>query len=264
MQYQFTHHKGQRLAYWSRGSGPALVLLHGFCEDSSMWWPYAEPFTKNHQVIGIDLCGFGKSDLSQSSSMRRCAESVAAVLDVLNIEKAALLGHSMGGYIALAFAEQYPQRLSGLGLFHSQPFADSPAKKEEREKSIFFIERRGVKPFVGQLAKKLFGRRFAERQPEAIAAFIEQAASYSPEAVIAAARAMKNRPSRSAVLAKIQVPVLFLVGKEDQAIPRGNSLRQLVLPDWALLHIWAEVGHIGTQEAPEASRAAIQQWLGYL
>lgn len=263
LDYQFISHKEQRVAYWTVGSGPTLVLLHGFCEDSSMWWPFAQPLAEDYQLIGIDLCGFGKSDVPEEPQISELAAVLKAVLDELSLPKAALIGHSMGGYIALAFAEAYPDSLTGLGLFHSHPYADSRPKQVNRQKSMEFVESHGVRPFAVQLSKKLFGYSFSDDHPDAIAHFVKRASSYPPEAVIAAAKAMKNRVDRSAVLEQLACPVLFIVGKEDRAIPKRKSIQQLILADFAIIHLWPEIGHMGMQEAPKQSLAAIREWLGY-
>lgn len=262
--YQFIAHKEQGLAYWTIGAGPVLVLLHGFCEDSRIWWPFVEPLVQDYQIVGIDLCGFGKSDTPIDPSMGTLATAVEAVLRALSVEKAALLGHSMGGYVALAFAEMYPDKLTGLGLFHSHPYADSAPKRANRQKVIEFVKIHGVEPFVAQLSKKLFGYLFSDEHPESIASFVQRAAQYTPDAVIAAAAAMKNRPDRSQVLEDLSCPVLFIVGKEDRAIPKRDSLQQLVLPDFGLIHLLPEVGHMAMYEAPEQCLAAIREWLQQL
>ncbi|RDC64641.1 alpha/beta fold hydrolase [Adhaeribacter pallidiroseus] len=126
----------------SGGAGKVLVFLHGFCESKEIWEAFIQPFRETYRVIAIDLPGFGKNTAPRASySMEEAAAYVYQVLKALEIKKCVLVGHSMGGYAALAFAEKYRGMLSGLCLFHSSALPDSKEKKEARTKTIKFIKK---------------------------------------------------------------------------------------------------------------------------
>jgi len=137
-----------------------VVLLHGYCEDQQMWDHFI-PLLPSAKYITIDLPGFGESEVIPNISIAIMAEVVMAVLKELEIDKTILIGHSMGGYISLAFAEKYPNYLTGLGLFHTHPYADTDLQKASRNKSIDFLERNGVAHYAKQLIPKLFPTGFS-------------------------------------------------------------------------------------------------------
>ncbi len=146
---KFIAFQNKKVAYQVEGKGTAVVLVHGFCEDSTIWEEFrAGLLEENYRLISIDLPGFGRSEVLPVVNIEQMAEAVHAVLLKLNISKAVFIGHSMGGYAGLAFARLYPELLMGLGLFHSHPYADSEEKKENRRRSVAFIKRQGHALFV--------------------------------------------------------------------------------------------------------------------
>src|SRR5688572_7259971 len=145
----------KRLHYEVIGKGPAVLLVHGFGEDSTVWRKQKEAIP-GFQLILPDLPGSGSSEMINDMSMEGLAESLLAILDQEKIEQCILIGHSMGGYVALAFAEKYANRLKGLGLFHSTAYADSEAKIETRRKGIQFIQEHGALAFLRTSTPNLF------------------------------------------------------------------------------------------------------------
>ena len=128
---KYITYQGQRIYYHSKGKGPAVVLLHGFCEDSRIWEDFkADLLEEKYRVVLIDLPGFGQSDVVQDISIAEMSEAVIAVLDALKLKEVILIGHSMGGYVSLALAENYAERLAGLGMFHSQALPDNEEKQQ--------------------------------------------------------------------------------------------------------------------------------------
>jgi pimeloyl-ACP methyl ester carboxylesterase len=244
-------HNNRQLHYTDNGSGPALVFIHGFCEDSGMWDGLAGHFKDRYRVICVDLPGFGRSDVANDITIKGMAEAVHAVVEALQPGPVALLGHSMGGYTALAYAEAWPEQVSALGLIHSHPFTDSEEKKEGRAKSMEFVERNGSEPYVKQLIPSLFAPAFSEKNKTLLQALTERAAQYPPEGICAALDAMRLRPDRSEVLRTAAFPVLFVIGTEDQAIPAELSKQQTALPPVASIHYLEGVGHMGMFEAEE-------------
>lgn len=260
---QHIDHQGKSLSYYFSGesSGPVVVLLHGFCEDSRMWDDWLKLLPNSYRYLRIDLPGFGNSELTDHLSIESMADAVHAVLDSEGIGKCVLVGHSMGGYVSLAFAEKHAEMLNGLCMFHSQPFADTAEKKEARLKSVEFIERNGHVVYVRQLIPKLFAYDYSKGYQAEVNRLIFHASKYNPEAIIAALHAMRQRPDRSEVLKNIQCPVQFFIGKLDAAVPFENSLAQSYLPNVADIQINPNVGHMGMFEAPRKTAKAFRSFL---
>lgn len=255
--------QGKKIAYFSSGekSEPTVVLLHGFCEDSRMWDEWLPLLSKHYHYLRIDLPGFGQSEVQPELSMDYIADAVNAVLEKEAIEKCLLTGHSMGGYVSLAFAEKYGEKLNGLCLFHSQPHADTEEKKAARLKAVGFVERQGHILYVRQLIPKLFAYDYSKGYPAEVNRLIYFASKYSPAGVIAALHAMRNRPDRRHVLKKIKCPVLFFIGKKDNAISLENSLEQTHLPNLSDIQIYSNVGHMGMFEAARETAKAFRSFL---
>ena len=253
----FNDHK---INFYKRGKGKALVFLHGFSEDSLIWDEFTQVFSKN-KIIRIDLPGFGKSEPVENVSIEYMADAVKAVLNELKIKSCILIGHSMGGYVGLAFAKKYESILNGLGLFHSHPFADTEDKKENRLKSIKFLEKNGHIHFVKPLVPKFFAKSFRSSNSFLINEMIHRASRYSTEGFIFGTKAMLNRVDQSEVLKNIQCPVLFIVGKKDELVPLKYSIDQTALPNIADILILEDVGHAGMFEAKKETRKQIRNFI---
>ncbi len=259
-----TNFQGAPIAYFVSGEGSEglpVVLLHGFCEDSRMWAEWLPLLPRYYRYVCIDLPGFGDSQLLPAISIASMADAVAAVLQDLGIAKCVLLGHSMGGYVACAFAQKYGDRLEGLCMFHSHPFADSEEKKAARLKSVDFINTNGHILFVRHLIPKLFSYDYSKGYQAEVNRLIFHASKYDPQAIIAALHAMRERPDYSEVLKNIQCPVQFFIGKLDQAVPLELSLAQTHLPDRADIQIYPEVGHMGMFKSPRKTAKAFKEFL---
>lgn len=253
-----------KIAYRSTGQGLPVVLLHGFCEDSRMWEEFVENLPADtYQFICMDLPGHGQSSPVAEASMELFADAVQALADVLSLPPFVLIGHSMGGYVGLAYAERYGSRLQGLGLFHSHPYADSEEKKEGRRKSIAFIEQHGHIVFVKQLIPKLFAPSFANNNSFLIDKLSVRASQSPQVGFVDALQAMIDRPDRSEVLRQLAAPVLFIVGEEDSAIPAEDSMAQLSLPAIASVHILPKVGHMGMFEARRKTHGIVTAFLQF-
>jgi pimeloyl-ACP methyl ester carboxylesterase len=255
-------YKGSRVAYYLSGdkkSAP-VVLVHGFCEDSRMWDDWID-FLPERFYIRIDLPGFGHSELGPTHSIEYMADVVNAVAHHLGIGKFLFVGHSMGGYVGLAFAEKYQNSLAGLCLFHSHPYEDPPEKKEARLKAVDFIHKNGHILYVRQMIPQLFIYDYSKGYQVEVNRLIHYAAQYSPGAIIATLHAMRERPDRSEVLRQISCPVLFLIGEQDNAIPLDYSLRMSHLPARASIHIFPMVGHMGMFSAPRETSKAFKEFL---
>lgn len=261
---KYITYEGHHIGYNSKGKGPTVVFLHGFCEDSRIWEDFTlDLIEEKFRVVVIDLPGFGQSEVIEDITMAGMSKVVLAVLDALKLNQVVLIGHSMGGYVSLAFAEQYPDRLIGLGMFHSQAMADSDEKKINRQKSIDFIRRQGSALYVKQTIPGLFAPNFINSNTFLIEKLSFRASQYAPAGIIAALSAMKNRPDRSEVLRQINCPVLFIIGKLDGAVPWENSMAQTHLPAKGDIHILKKVGHMGMFEATRQTQSIVRQFVQF-
>jgi pimeloyl-ACP methyl ester carboxylesterase len=246
--------------YREQGNGPALILLHGFGEDGSVWVNQFDAF-KGYRLLVPDLPGSGKSALPEHMSMESLADTIHEWMDVAAIEDAVMIGHSMGGYIALAFAEKYPERLNGLGLFHSTAFADNTEKLETRQKGIAFIKQYGAQPFLETMIPNLFGPFAKEQKPEIISRQIALAHNFSAAALVSYYQSMMQRPERTNVLKESKVPVLIVASKSDKLIPLEESLQQAYMPQLSYIHVLKCSGHMGMLEESEETNRHIIKFL---
>lgn len=254
----------RRVAYQIEGKGFPVVLLHGFCEDSKVWEDFKlDLLEERYRVLTIDLPGFGDSEPVETASISYYAEAVVAVIEACKLEQLVLVGHSMGGYTALAIAEMVPEKLLGLGLFHSHPYADTPEKKASRYKQIQLVEKYGHQLYVKQLVPKLFPANYGKSRPFDLDKLIHRAARYSSDGIIGGLQAMLGRSDQSETLRSINCPVLFIVGSLDEAVPTNASLDQLILPAVASIHILPEVAHMGMLEARRPTQLMVRQFVDF-
>jgi pimeloyl-ACP methyl ester carboxylesterase len=250
--------KGRKIFYQITGKGPAIVLLHGFMESSAMWKNYVRKLSESFKVITIDLPGHGQSDvLAESHSMELMAEAVSSVITGAGIKNCLVVGHSMGGYVALALAEKHPRKVKALVLFHSHAGADIPEVKANRDRTISIVQ----KDHHGYINTFIPGHF----DPENVQKFqseikeLQQIAKETPkEGIIAALEGMKNRPDRQHVLTQLKVPVLFIIGKNDSRVPMQVVLPQTALPEHSEMLLMDHVGHMGFIEAPGKTFAAVK------
>ncbi|MES2615354.1 MAG: alpha/beta hydrolase [Bdellovibrionota bacterium] len=237
------------LEYNDTGHGFPLILIHGFCENRTVWKYCEKELATQYRVINPDLPGFGESRLTEATvSMEYFADQIKQLLDALKIEKCIIIGHSLGGYVTLAFAEKYSEKLSGMGLFHSSAFADAEEKKENRNKTIDFIQKHGVSIFAESFVPPLFSLKNKDLFKPEIKDLTFTAASSSEHGVIETTKAMRDRKDRTEVLKSVNIPVLFVAGKQDGVIPLEKSLEQCHLPKHSIVHFLEGTGHMGMIE----------------
>jgi pimeloyl-ACP methyl ester carboxylesterase len=244
---------GIRLAYERRGTGASLVLLHGYPLDHHLWDDVTPLLVDTFDLIIPDLRGFGESSTVDSFyTMEDIASDIAALLDHLEIQKAAIVGHSMGGYVALAFARLYPERVSGLGLVSSQVLADPPDRKEGRYKSAAEVGDKGIGSVVTAMTSKFttnpelqeFARESMERQ--------------EPAAYIGALKAMAERVDSTPLLSALRIPVVLVHGDADQLIPIDRAREvKAALPNAYLVEI-NSAGHMPMMEDPQKTAEALK------
>jgi len=173
----------------------------------------------------------------------------------------ALVGHSMGGYIVLAFAEKYHEYLKAFGFFHSTAYADNEEKKTARRKGIEFINQRGAFEFLKNITPNLFSPKTKDERPRLIDEFISGLNNFSSTALVSYYMAMMQRPDRTSILKKAIVPVLFIIGEQDNAVPLTDSLQQCHLPEKSYIHILRQSGHLGMLEEADISNHILKNFL---
>lgn len=256
--------KYPELYYRISGTGPAIVLLHGFPLDGSIWDEVVEGLSANYTVIVPDIPGAGKSSFTGTGlSIEDIAETVKLILDEEKIGTAIVAGHSMGGYAALAFAENYPDAIQGLGLIHSTATADNDEKKEQRRKSIALFEKGGKDAFIRQMIPTLFAEQNREHYSATIKELTEMALLTESKSMIAFYNAMINRPDRTSVLKGAKMPVLWAIGQDDGIIPYKNLMQQTSLANVNFVYTYEDCGHMGMIEVTEGLVDNIKSFAAY-
>lgn len=216
-------HKGINIFYTDEGKGQAIVLLHGFLENSKMWTPFLPELTKNNRVICIDLLGHGQTNcLGYIHSMELMANAVKAVLNHLKIKQSIFIGHSMGGYVALALAEENPKSVIQLCLMNSTAEADSKEKKENRDRAIVAVKQ-NHKTFIRIAINNLFRPKNRTIFINEIKQIVAEALQTPLQGIIAALEGMKIRPNRETVLSSNKFKVMMIISKKDPVL-NYNSL----------------------------------------
>lgn len=242
-------HKNTKISYSDSGSGNPIILLHGYLENSSMWGFCIPEMEKNNRVIAIDLLGHGKSEcLGYIHTMEDQADIVFGVLQHLKIKKATLIGHSMGGYVALAFAELYPENLKSLVLMNSTSYEDSPERKKNRERSIKMVKKDYV-TFVRLSIANLFSEKNREILVNEIENVKLEALKTPLQGIIAAQEGMRIRKNRELVLRFLKIPVLMILSKKDPVLNYDENLKQIENTNIELVTLNAgHMSHIENRE----------------
>ena len=248
------------------GSGKPVLLVHGFGEDGNVWNNQIEFLKDKFLLIVPDLPGSGQSEMISDMSMEGMAEVLHVIIHHEEIDNCCVIGHSMGGYITLALAEKYWNHVSSFGLFHSTAFADSDEKKITRKKGIEFINQHGAFEFLKTIIPNLFSVNSKSQSrfisgPDSISDFIAGLSNSTPAALISYYQSMIQRPDRTNVLKNAVVPVLFIAGEQDVAVPFEDSLKQCHLPEKCFFHVLKKSGHMGMIEEPGKVNRFLEEFL---
>ncbi len=263
MTKSFTY-TGLPVHYRVTGSGKPVMLVHGFGEDSSVWRKIEHQLAEKYRLIIPDLPGSGQSASLPSLHMTDMAEVLNEVLlreEISRNNPVTMIGHSMGGYITLAFVSRYTHLLNAFGLFHSSAFADTAEKKMTRQKGIQFIEKNGAFAFLKNTTPNLFSPQTQEQSPQLVNEQVETLRDFSAATLIKYYEGMMARPDHTVLLQQTPLPVLFIAGKYDAAVPFEDSLKQCHLPDTAYFHALENSGHMGMLEQPALSVSIIDDFL---
>lgn len=242
-----------------------VVLLHGYLESLCVWEEFADILKRNMRVIALDIPGHGVSEvIGEIHSMEFVADVVADVLKQQEVERATIVGHSMGGYVAMALLERHPELVEGIVMFHSTPYADSDEKKANREREIACIQA-GKKDALAAISPaQAFANDNVKRFRGDIEGLAEQIFLTDDDGICALLRGMMARPDRSKVLAEARIPKLFFFGSKDNYIVKETAQRMIdENPDAQV--VWLEnSGHMGFIEQEKESANILIEFINNL
>ncbi|WP_194976775.1 alpha/beta fold hydrolase [Aquiflexum lacus] len=248
------------IAFSQKGTGQALILIHGFCESKEMWKTFSEHLSTSYQVFCPDLPGFGESPINQTQiSLEETAVMLHDWMEENQIQHPIIIGHSLGGYVTLALAELMGQELKAIGLFHSTAFADDLEKKKTRNKTIDFVKKNGVDKFIDSFVPPLFSEQHQTEQADKIKELIELGKRSSKKGVLAFIAAIRDRKDRFELWKTFQGPKLMIAGELDPAVKIESS--RLHQPFATLYHELTGVGHMGMFEKQEEALMTIERFL---
>ncbi|CAD0004299.1 alpha/beta fold hydrolase [Flavobacterium chungangense] len=249
-------YKNTKISYTDSGDGNTIVFLHGFLENKKMWQDYVALFSENYRVITIDLLGHGESDcLGYVHSMEANANVVHEVLEELHIQKAIIVGHSMGGYVGLAFAELYPKKIQKLVLLNSTSKEDSAEKKLNRTRAIKAVKQNYVN-FVSLAIANLFSENNRDRLSKEIENVKTEALKTPLQGIVASLEGMKIRKDRESLLKQNIFPILLVLGKRDPVLNYNESISQIDNTSAQLISF--EDGHMSQIENKEELKKVLE------
>ena len=252
-------YKGISIYYSQEGNGKTVVLLHGFLESSTIWNDLTSEIFKSHQVVTIDLLGHGKTGcLGYIHTMEQMAEAVEAVLGHLKIKNATFIGHSMGGYVALAYAEKHPEKVNGLCLMNSTALDDSPEKKQNRDRAIVAVKQ-NHKTFIRVAVANLFRPKNRTIFSNEIKQLKDEALQFPVQGIIAALEGMKIRKNRVELFRKADYKKMMIISKKDPALQYETLIDQTKNSDIEVIEF--SDGHISFIENKEENTYKIMHYI---
>jgi len=243
-----------QVSYTDEGQdeSPVIIFIHGFPLNKSMWNKQVDALKTSYRVISYDVRGHGDSDCGvEQFSMDLFTSDLIKLMDLLKIEKASLCGLSMGGYIALNAIENYPERFEALVLSDTQCIADPPLVKQKRLNTIDMIHASGLEKYVEDSLKSLFSPDFFATQKEEVQVVREMILNTPKESIARTLLALLLREETCKKMVDINVPVLFLVGEEDQITPPKASEHMQHKTKDSAIHVLNHAGHLSNLEKPD-------------
>lgn len=252
------------LAYVVHGprDAPAVVLVHGFPYDRAMWRFQIGPLTRaGYRVILPDLPGHGRSDVEPNLSVDSMADDIARLLDRLHLPKAVIVGFSLGGYVALAFAARHAQRMAGLVLMDTRAAADTEEGRTKRDAAIADVQGHGTRGIVAAMLPKHLTAATRSTQRLLAEEVRDMMLRQEKAGVLAALAALRDRPDRTGILASIQVPTLVMVGSDDALTPPADAELLAAKIPGATLRVVQAAAHLTPMEQPDDVNDALLEWL---
>lgn len=246
--------QNRKIFYTDSGKGYPVVLIHGYLESSDAWHGFAEKLSSRFRVIAPDLPGHGRSAVySETHTMEMMAGIIKDLLESLGLKKVFIAGHSLGGYVTLAFLEKYQQYLSGYCLFHSHPLPDSTETIEKRNNEISIVLSGKKDKMVPDNIEKMFDPANLDKYKAELKRSKAIALEIPGNAIIAVLKGMMKRPSRVKLMEEGRVPCLWILGMNDSYIPYNEIQKKVELPANATIATLKKSGHLGFIEEPEHS-----------
>ena len=262
-QHRFVQYQNKKIHYRDEGRDKpqVMVMLHGFLQNLDIWSSYTLSYMRYMRVITIDLPGHGYSDLlGDVQPMEEMAEAVNAVLEELNIEKCVMVGHSLGGYVALAFAEKYGYKLKGLGLMHSHALGDTRTSQAYRNEVCELVQLNRAS-YIVDFVTSLFAPENRMPLAQEIKDIQDECLETTAESIMATQRGMAIRPSRIKVLETLKVPILFVFGKLDNRLKLEVGISEAMIPYRSEIVIMDGVGHMSHIEARDHIKVRLFNFL---
>jgi pimeloyl-ACP methyl ester carboxylesterase len=255
--------QGARIAFTDEGTGPPVVLGHSFLCSGEMWAPQLPALTARYRVVNVDYRGHGGSSRPpRAFGLYDLVDDVLAVLDELSIERAAWVGLSIGGMVALRAALAAPERVAGLVLLDTSAGAEPPFKRVKHRALALGARLLGMNPFLPAVLPLFFGRTTLETRPELVAEWSERFCAMDPASISRTLTALNRRDSLLDDLGRIAVPTAVVVGAEDVSLPPAVSRRIVEGIPGAELSVVPEAGHLASLEQPDRVTARLLETLG--
>ncbi len=252
--------KSINLCYTDAGEGLPLVFVHGFPLSRGVWQKQIEALRPSYRVVAPDLRGLGESEPQPGpTTMAQCAADLRALLQQLATGPVVLIGHSMGGYVALAFARQFPEMLRGLVLVCTKAGQDNSEAAAGRRALAEKVKAKGVHVVLDEMAPKMLSP--GNQDPQMAAQVFGFMASSKPAGVVGALLGMAERPDATSLLAQITVPTLVITGADDALIPRAESDKLAGAIPGAQLTVIPHAGHLVAFEQPDEFNRVLKEWL---
>ncbi len=256
---------GFRMNFEDQGQGVAVLLIHGFPLDRTIWEPQAQALTGQHRVITPDLRGHGQSQATPPPySMDTYVDDLRALLDHLGIERAVVGGLSMGGYITLAFYRKHPERVLGLVLADTKAGPDTPEGKKGRDDMADLARREGAKAIADRMLPRMFAPATYENNKPLVEQVRRMMEVTSVDGIVGALNAMRDRPDSTPLLGQVRIPSLIVVGQEDTLIPVAESQKMAEQIAGARLEVVPGAGHLSSLEQPEVVSRALVEFLKHV
>lgn len=252
----------KKICFTEKGSGSPVILVHGYLETSDVWESFSGRLAGDFRVVSIDLPGHGKSEsFGETHSMELMADVIMGMMYNLNIKKAVLCGHSMGGYVTLAFLKKYPEYLAGYCLFHSHPLADMEQTIEKRKADIEAVKEGRKDLMIPGNIEKMFAGMNLEKMKDQFERSKNIALGIDGDTIISVLKGMMQRTSSVGIMEEGKVPGLWILGRHDNYIPYDAMPGRVNLPADSKVVLLENSGHLGFIEEEDRSSEVIKDFL---
>jgi 3-oxoadipate enol-lactonase len=259
------HVNGVTIAYDDHGNGPAIVFLHAFPLNRSMWTQQTAVLSRRFRTISIDLRGLGESDAPYwRYSMEQYARDLRELLAGLGVQKALFVGLSMGGYLEFALYRLYPEMVLGMVLADTRAEADKPELIQWRFNLAQRTAAKGPEAVIEEMLPKLLAPQRYDRDSGLVAQVKAMLSAAPIPGIIGALTAIAERPDSTDLLRTIRIPVLVIVGADDVLTPKSDAERIVKGIEGAVLVVIPDAGHLSNLEQPDRFTAAVESFASTL